>query len=251
MKIVLQGIRGSGKTSLRRRLAGVAFRSAYKATSDTEITSIEWSLHFDHQQPAEVEIWEVSNYPHTTGQRMSKKTVDEHLTKNVTSMHNVKHARTQAPSSTSSISVYNGAHGVVFMVDPNRLSSLKFVLDHCASIPSNMPVAVLINFFDQQSCNDRRGRSQAQNNEEHHKKALTHNEIEQSIMVALPHQNQRLCLRCVECSMANCFGLTALYDYFAIPYLHMRLSTQAMQAEVTRAQWQSVCFTASAEAPGQ
>jgi len=247
MKIVLGGIRGSGKTSLRRRLAGSAFRSTYIATSATEMTAIEWSLHFDPQQVAEIQIWEVADSRNvikfSENGRLSKKVVDECLTSKLGA-----NACSLEPSSSvnSSASLCNG-HGVIFMVDPSRLSSLKFVLDHCATLSSNLHVAVLINFFDEEWESGSGSRTQdcygpcahdrnIREGKQLPRRLLTHEEIEQSVIIALPYESQRSCLRCVECSMANCFGLTALYDYFAIPFLNNRLRSETTRAQETKAQ---------------
>jgi len=252
MKIVLKGIRGSGKTSLRRRLAGSAFRSAYVATSDTEMTAIEWSMQFDPHQVVEIQVWEIADAPNVIEcgkNTLSKKVVDECLSAKV----GAKASRLEPPLSVvSSASICHNAHGVMFMVDPSRLSSLKFVLDHCATLPSNLHVAVLINFFDEewesaaglrsiQDCeapcgHDRRDVSQTRDCNQVPWRLLTHEEIEESVIIALPYESHRSCLRCVECSMANCFGLTVLYDYFAIPFLNKRLRSETAQAEETKAQ---------------
>mmetsp|Transcript_1704 Transcript_1704/g.5789 ORF Transcript_1704/g.5789 Transcript_1704/m.5789 type:complete len:259 (-) Transcript_1704:1329-2105(-) len=238
MKIVLEGIRGSGKTSLRRRLRGSAFRNAYKATTDVEMTSFEWSPP-EHYEPEDVEIWEVADLG--TDTRSSKKGLDEVLTSATATQSGGHSSGTgrlpdDPPREASAWATrYQGAHGVVFMVDPSRLSSLKYVLDRCAAVPSNLPVAVLTNFFDRRALSSSGLEEEPCDDHRLHPLLLTGDDIRRSVMVALRHQTQRTYLRCLECSMANCFGLTAFHEYLAVPFLHMRLETQVTQAQQTQA----------------
>jgi len=123
------------------------------------------------------------------------------------------------------IDVYKGAHAVVVLFDITRRDSWTYVVDTVARIPAKLPILLLANFRD-------RGDA----------RAVPEREVAEFAESACRERGGKHAddrekrVQTAECSLADCFGLKTLYNYFNVPFLELKISTLKEQVKATQAE---------------
>lgn len=107
----------------------------------------------------------------------------------------------------SMIDVYKYANAVVFVFDITKRWSFEYVKRELRNVPPYLSIIVLANCRD---LDDRR--------------TVSREEIDQFIKSCSKRD-----VRCIECSMKNCYGLKQLYTYLNLPYLRLKISNLKQQ----------------------
>lgn len=131
MRVILRGLRRTGKSALLARLHGHPFPfDKYTPSPEISAATIRYQgMEVPEDQGTKVELWDV---------------VDVGL---------------QPPGASSSaslcpladattIDVYRGCHCVVFLVDPARRESLDYVVSESRNVPQTCAILVALNFMD-------------------------------------------------------------------------------------------------------
>jgi GTPase SAR1 family protein len=130
MKVVLRGMRGTGKSSLLARLHGHAFPEKYVASPEISAATIRYQgadVPDDHG--TKVEMWDVVD----VGIAPPGKSSATHL----------------CPlADATTIDVYRGCHCVIFLVDPMRKETLDYVYTEARNVPATASILVALNFTD-------------------------------------------------------------------------------------------------------
>jgi len=271
MKVVIRGCKGTGKTSLWKRLQGLPLASEYKGTDEIQTTNINWSFR-NVEEVVKVEVWDV---------------VDE-----------TKLGRKEGLGGdglgldASVVNVYQNAQAAIFMVDRNRPETFDYVARRLEGdqITPATSVLVLINFKDVPVVKPsapgvpREGVSPPISGDSPAPTAVstaaataTNSDAApapspvssdeatassasiaaddmvsatvppwgrmgaKEVAVELSKVRAGIKVHCFECSMANCFGLKLLYTYLNVPFLNLKrynleqalsvLETDSQQAE--------------------
>jgi hypothetical protein len=128
VKVVLRGMRKTGKSALLAALHGHAYPEVYSPSKEISAATIHWQKNKDDELGAKVEIWDV---------------VDESPDSN----QNGKLLRADA----TTIDVYRGCHCVVFMVDCTRPETLEYVRKEAVKLPPTIALLICLNFSDHPS----------------------------------------------------------------------------------------------------
>lgn len=130
MKVILRGMRGTGKSSLLARLHGHAFPEKYIPSPEISAATIRYqSADAPEDHGTKVELWDVVD----VGLAPPGKSSSTHL----------------APlADASTIDVYRGCHCVIFLVDPMRKETLDYVLTESRNVPATAAILVALNFMD-------------------------------------------------------------------------------------------------------
>ncbi|CUG94255.1 ras-related GTP-binding protein, putative [Bodo saltans] len=130
MKVILRGMRGTGKSALLARLHGHAFPEKYVASPEISAATIRYQgadVPDDHG--TKVEMWDVVD----VGIPPPGKSSATHL----------------CPlADATTIDVYRGCHCVIFLVDPMRRESLDYVYSEARNVPATASILVALNFMD-------------------------------------------------------------------------------------------------------
>jgi len=189
MKVVIRGDRETGKSVLLRRLEGLDFLEEHYSTSQIQSAHVSWFYKVTDEM-VKLEVWDVVD----KGRLPPMPEYSDRGNLNVDILPQ------QAAADASTVDVYSQTHAVIFMVDPCRRWTLKYVAEKLVEIPSHIvDILVIVGFKDV--------------SERH---VLTSLEIAEFI-AALPRP-----VRWIEASLKNAFGLRELYTFFNIPFLRMK-----------------------------
>ncbi|CUE94914.1 GTP-binding protein (Parf), putative [Bodo saltans] len=184
IRLVIRGARRTGKSSLLSRMQGGGsekWSSTYYPTQAIQPGVFLWrprqvsvaaqptstSMEADGAAPlptrgqssssaglceTRVELWDVvdrgtpnpvlsssNSDPKTAGERCQQHSL-QHLTSSAASV--------MMPTDASTIDVYRGAHGVVFLYDATSRDTFDHVLEALPRVPRHLPIAVCGNFWD-------------------------------------------------------------------------------------------------------
>jgi hypothetical protein len=181
----------------------------YEATSEIQVATIDWSL-ASAPEPVKVDVWDVADGALGADTRPSEAGVT-----------------TQAfrPLDAATVDVYRDCHVVVFLVDPRRAETLAHVVTSIGAVPRGVEKLILVNFRDAPDTH----------------RTTTVADVEVALTCA-GHSLDRgknsgsEAIRIFECSMADCFGLSLLYDYLAVPFLLLKAAEQRRALDQSLAQ---------------
>jgi len=152
MKIVIRGERGTGKTSLWRRLQGLPFGREYFITPEIQISTINWSFK-NNEETVKVDVWDIVDEGFIAGTPVDTRAKDlkpaelgGKLTSMISKVNAGKHQIAALDASTCD--VYKGVRMVVFMVNPYYESSLQYVQEKYEDVPTDVSILILLNFLD-------------------------------------------------------------------------------------------------------
>ena len=149
MKVVIRGERGTGKSSLWRRLQGLPFGRDYYITPEIQISTINWNFKTDDES-VKVDVWDIVDIGFIAGTTADSHTQDlDGNLKNMISKVNESQGKYQlAPLDATTCDVYKGVRMVVFMVNPYSMSSLNYVEEKYLEVPEDVAILILLNFRD-------------------------------------------------------------------------------------------------------
>eukprot|EP00742_Colponemidia_sp_Colp-10_P003654 GILJ01003889.1.p1 GENE.GILJ01003889.1~~GILJ01003889.1.p1 ORF type:complete len:722 (-),score=105.96 GILJ01003889.1:126-2291(-) len=186
LKVVIRGERQTGKSCLFQRLQGKSFVEAYEPTNAIQTAHISWSPKHSNDT-VKVEIWDV----------VDRAQVSPSSRKPSMSQKEGSHAVAHLDAMT--VNVYQGAQLVVFLYDPFRPETYEYVKQEIHRVPDTLQVLVLSNFRDKPG-----------------PFAVTPSSV-QSFARSLDGT-----FVFFECSLLNCYGLSALHQYLSLPYWRMK-----------------------------
>ncbi|ETV98825.1 hypothetical protein H310_08329 [Aphanomyces invadans] len=213
MKLLIRGERGTGKTSLLARLQGQPIPETHELTREIQTASIHWSMKGSSEESVKCEVWDVVD----VGLKDSADGVDAAmLDSDSQGRHHV------APVDAQNVDVYQNAHGVIFLMDISKYSTLEYVKHQLDLVPVHIPTLIIGTFRDL-----RRGDNTL-------KRAIFKEDV-QSLLYGHAKDMKNPTFRrpaeqhYFEASLSNCYGLKALHTYLAIPFLHLKVSTVKQQ----------------------
>eukprot|EP00758_Cryptobia_borreli_P001784 Tbor_TRINITY_DN2532_c0_g1::TRINITY_DN2532_c0_g1_i1::g.436::m.436 len=135
IKVVLRGMRRTGKSSVLARLHGHPFSSTYSPSQEIGAATIRFQNEGDStDEGAKVEIWDV---------------VDE----GITTLKPTQQTPTGVPhlvADASNIDVYRNCHAAIFIVDVSRRETLDYVEKEAQNVPPTCAICIVMNFSDSQ-----------------------------------------------------------------------------------------------------
>ena len=206
MKVVLRGAAKTGKSSLLRRLQGKQFDPNYIKTSRIQSANINWSYR-ETNDVVKVEVWDV---------------VDKGFVEQSTAAAFTSRARSlfqgarglpmtqeEMIADASTVDVYRGTHAAVFLFDVTRRDTFDYIKRELPSVPSNVHVLMLGNFYDR-----------------HSNAVVPPQEIRDLVKARNSRHQGTNDGRCyhLNTSMKDCFGLTELYGLLNLPFLSLKVS---------------------------
>ena len=230
MKIIVRGLRGTGKSALLRRLRNKPFETEYIPTPEIDVVNVSWSYKATDEL-IKLEAWEIVDKaivdrkdlyspppPSKDGDSMMTR-IRRSVTSPTSSWESTK---TQTGShrvgalDASMIDVYKSTSAVVFLVDPRKPETLDYAVQEVPKVPNEVMCVVLINFKD-----------------------MVHNQptlvkIHPSDLQRLAYAAQHLDIVVFECCLKDCYGLKTLHNYLNLPFL--ALKEKAIAEKLKRAQ---------------
>ncbi|CAM9711109.1 unnamed protein product [Chrysoparadoxa australica] len=231
MRIVIRGVRGTGKTALWQRLQGLPFVPQYTETAEVQTSTINWSFRAT-EEAVKVEVWDVvdkglsnADQYHLEGGRG----IDNQLASLPSAQTSTGGRRHQAGVLDASLlDVYKGTHAAIFMLNPSDDSTVAYVKKALPEVPPGISIAVLVNFKDL-AITDGVGDG-------------VYREMQELVREQSAREKQQGIEReliCFECSTKDCYGLKVLYDFFNIPFLALKRESLLLQLNQTDLQQKS------------
>ncbi|TNN15807.1 Rab-like protein isoform 3 [Schistosoma japonicum] len=125
LKIVIRGDRNVGKSALLSRLKGEQFKEEYIPTNEIQLANIHWN-HQNSQSIIKVEVWDVvdKGKPRSIskGLKFFSRLIKGQSGSNINGQAQTK---VEPCLDATFINVYKGAHGVIFIMDMTKSSSLS------------------------------------------------------------------------------------------------------------------------------
>ena len=229
MKIIVRGARGTGKTSLMRRLRNEPFEVNHAPTKEIEVAQVQWGYKAT-DDVVKLEVWDVVDKAIVDKNDLYNKTpplgasssVFDSIRRSVSPSSTWESTKTQVGShrvgslDAGMVDVYKGTSAVVFLVNPTKAGTLEYVIQELPNVPQHVMCVVLINFKD-----------------------LVHNapmavKIHPSDMQRLGNAASHLEASVFECCMKDCYGLKTLHNYLNLPFL--ALKEQILRERLEKAQ---------------
>jgi len=203
MKLCIRGDRNTGKSALLARLQGQPFVEEYHATEEIQVASINWSYK-NTEDIVKVEVWDVVDVAKKRVKIEGLKTCEQAGESGL------------APGLDAEfLDVYQGTHGVIFMLDITKAWTMDYVRKEALKVPAHIPILVLANFTDQS-----------------HHRQVTKMQIADFIENFSRPGKEAAEIRWAESSLRNGFGLKFLHRFFNVPFLTLQRQSLLRQLEV-------------------
>lgn len=154
MKVVLRGMRGTGKTTLRSYLGGHPIPSAYQPSQEISATTIRMCGRGCHpHEGTRVDIWDVvdeGRCTHLAGSNPNHKK-ELPLSSGKRGEAALQHRQLELLGTVAdarAIDVYQGCHLAVFLIHPLQPASLDYAVREAANVPFHTCVVFALNFCD-------------------------------------------------------------------------------------------------------
>lgn len=152
MKVVIRGIRRTGKSSLLARLHGHAFPEVYAPSPEISAATIRFqSSDMPEDHGVKVELWDVVDSGIVTPAAGSSSAAASSSAASSLFASGKKGSATEPltlVADASTIDVYRGCQCVIFLVDPLRKESLEYVVHEAKHVPGTCAILVALNFMD-------------------------------------------------------------------------------------------------------
>ncbi len=227
MKLVLRGLRRSGKSALVSRLRGLPFSADYVPTREITTSKFVWTYKATEEQVT-CEVWDVVDRALDEEEDVQ----DEDRAREVDDDEPagaVKRSpatfRVQPPPSSSGgmqlqldaehIDVHSCANAVVILYDVSSRPSFEYAKNLLRGDDSlrKIPVLLLGNFVDRVFA------EQGADAPAPAARAVPLAEVE-SLVDSLCGEGRRV--QGFECSLLDCYGLRSLHSFFNIPFLELK-----------------------------
>eukprot|EP00013_Stygamoeba_regulata_P003582 CAMPEP_0177639174 /NCGR_PEP_ID=MMETSP0447-20121125/5882_1 /TAXON_ID=0 /ORGANISM="Stygamoeba regulata, Strain BSH-02190019" /LENGTH=920 /DNA_ID=CAMNT_0019141187 /DNA_START=149 /DNA_END=2911 /DNA_ORIENTATION=+ len=213
MRVIIRGARQSGKSSLFRLLEDKPFVAEYHPTPAIDATQVNW-IYKMRDLAAKLELWDIVDRAKDAPQDPNS------LSGSLPALPDLSATQPSAmPSGAHRLSqldarlvdVYKGAHAVVFMHDPCKLTSFEYVRKHAPLVPRHCGILICSNFRD-------REKNRIHSTQDVRK--FTAQLCAQGFMASS-----------LECSMQNSFGLDGIRAFLNLVLLN--LQRQHLEAQLT------------------
>jgi hypothetical protein len=194
LRVVIQGDKCSGKTSLVRMLREEPFLENYDPSSSIAAHSIDWNFKSTNEQ-VRCELWDVVELAVTP----TKKPASQELKLAIAGAK--RGSMTLGDLDAQNYDVYRGAHAVLLMYDPSKRWTFDMCKNLMGTIPLHLDVLLLANFRDKVAAAGVVPLAEARSLVQHRKDA-----------------------RVLECSCKDSFGKTQILSFLNVPFLKMQRS---------------------------
>ncbi|RNF11891.1 putative small G-protein [Trypanosoma conorhini] len=212
MKVVVRGMRRTGKSTIVSRLCGYAPLGGYTPSPEISAGTIFYRSYAGRtgvggggSSGAKVELWDVVDEGFSASQPSST-------------------ARHPALADARSIDVYRGCHLAAFVVDRTRRETLEYAVREARHVPPNTCVIFILNFYDAP-------RDAHAVSERDIDAACTGLRRATTPMILaasagrLPPEDYSIAATWVSISAATGQGMESLRNAFEIPYMLLKIST--------------------------
>jgi len=218
MKVVIKGDKNTGKTCLWRRLQRMAFLEDYHGTDQIQIATIPWDYKVTSDK-IKVEVWDVvdkaSRRKGSGGLKIGVEGQDG-LDVDPSDDDGERASRAEPPPKApganaqgsfavdkldaETVDVYKNCHAVLFLMDPRKKWTFDYIERELPNVPKNTFVLILVNYRD------------APQNQ----RVISEYEVQEFA------RNSGNFIRCIECSMKNCYGMKGIRCFFNLPFLNLK-----------------------------
>jgi len=231
LKVVVRGKRGTGKTSLVQRLQAKSFSKKYIPTRELQTAHVNWNYKTT-SEVVKMEVWDVVDVAMRGEEKGTKpksggfaglESTDA-VKKWQESQSSNKGAHTLMPLDATTIDVYKNTDVVIFMVDPFKRDTFTYAQQELSKVPLKSLILVLLNFRDKVDEKSEEGKKTLKVTQADVDKLISEHRAQYTAATATEDSSMTAEDRIAsfQCSVANCFGLKVLYNYFNLPFLYQK-----------------------------
>ena len=241
LKIVVRGERGTGKSSLIRRLQEGKYDPGYVPTPEIAAAHVNWGYKCS-EATVKVEVWDVVNRAIDRGdERLSglkggiqrNSAIDDDEPAGIASTPNkFRGHHSFGLLDASSVDVYKNCDAVVFMVDPKNRETFEFVVREAQNVPKHATMLIIRNFRDLATEDDEVELEDVMSVVQSLRQLRDEGEPGR---LELPSGR----IDAFDASMKDCFGLKILHSYLNIPFLRLRWASMLRKLEEIKAEHDS------------
>ena len=212
VRLMIRGDLQTGKTSLWRRLQGMAYAQQVEPTSELGVAHVDWSCE-GSADTVKVEVWDV---------------VDADLSRKPTTPKLISQHRSGdgTAADAARIDVWRGAHAAIILFDPRKRWTFAYAVNAMGEAPAHTPVLLGANFAD---CDGvlNAGREGGRGGGE--PGLVWWAEIEEAAAAETARSGRRVI--CARLSSVDCTGLDVIHRFLQLPYYCVK---QAAHEEAAR-----------------